>query len=54
MVKTVSENLAVVLQQLVELYLVYWALEKRGDLLMVSLMLLSLSSLLHNIRMYES
>lgn len=34
MVKTVSENLAVVLQQLVELYLVYWALEKRGDLLM--------------------
>ncbi|XP_068626287.1 acyl-coenzyme A oxidase 1-like [Battus philenor] len=31
---TVSKNLAIVLQQLAELYLYYWALEKRGDLLM--------------------
>ncbi|XP_050343965.1 probable peroxisomal acyl-coenzyme A oxidase 1 [Nymphalis io] len=32
----VSNNLAVVLLQLAELYLVYWALEKSGDLLMYS------------------
>ncbi|CAH0724579.1 unnamed protein product, partial [Brenthis ino] len=32
----VSTELGVVLQQLAELYLVYWALEKRGDLLMYS------------------
>ncbi|CAH2262988.1 jg18691 [Pararge aegeria aegeria] len=33
---TVSINLAVVLEQLGELYLVYWALEKHGDLLLYS------------------
>lgn len=32
----VSPNLAQVLLQMAELYLIYWALEKRGDLLMVS------------------
>nr|XP_026497075.1 probable peroxisomal acyl-coenzyme A oxidase 1 [Vanessa tameamea]XP_026497076.1 probable peroxisomal acyl-coenzyme A oxidase 1 [Vanessa tameamea] len=32
----VSKNVAVVLLQLAELYLVYWALEKSGDLLMYS------------------
>ncbi|XP_032528622.2 probable peroxisomal acyl-coenzyme A oxidase 1 [Danaus plexippus] len=30
---TLSNNLAVVLKQLAELYITYWALEKRGDLL---------------------
>ncbi|XP_034836907.1 acyl-coenzyme A oxidase 1-like [Maniola hyperantus] len=33
---TVSINLATVLEQLAELYLVYWALEKHGDLLLYS------------------
>ncbi|XP_026759158.2 probable peroxisomal acyl-coenzyme A oxidase 1 [Galleria mellonella] len=33
---TLSPNLSKVLQQLVELYLVYWALEKRGDILLYS------------------
>ncbi|CAH2102905.1 unnamed protein product [Euphydryas editha] len=33
MIKTTSKDLGVVLLQLAELYLVYWALEKRGDLL---------------------
>ncbi|XP_050343249.1 probable peroxisomal acyl-coenzyme A oxidase 1 isoform X2 [Nymphalis io] len=41
----VSNNLAVVLLQLAELYLVYWALEKSGDLLMVRLIFESLSRL---------
>lgn len=35
--KTVSPNLGKVLLELAELYLTYWSLEKRGDLLMVSL-----------------
>lgn len=33
---TFSRNLASVLEQLAELYLVYWALEKYGDLLLVT------------------
>ncbi|KPJ09432.1 putative peroxisomal acyl-coenzyme A oxidase 1 [Papilio machaon] len=33
---TVSPSLAIVLEQLAELYLKYWALEKRGDMLMYS------------------
>lgn len=34
---TFSRNLATVLEQLAELYLVYWALEKYGDLLLVTI-----------------
>ncbi|XP_059058434.1 probable peroxisomal acyl-coenzyme A oxidase 1 [Achroia grisella] len=34
--KSLSPNLYKVLQQLVELYLVYWALEKKGDILLYS------------------
>lgn len=34
---TFSRNLATVLEELAELYLVYWALEKYGDLLLVTI-----------------
>lgn len=34
--KTVSPNLGKVLMQMAEMYLIYWALEKRGDLFMYS------------------
>jgi hypothetical protein len=41
---SVSPNLAEVLKQLAQLYIVYWALEKSGDLLVVRFIIISLKT----------
>lgn len=51
---SVSSNLAQVLKQIVELYLTFWALEKKGDLLVVSVSEFEINRLFYlSVSMYK-